>query len=355
VWLSLFAAFWLRPASSFEIPDAPFEDVVAALAHHLFVRYPFPAFLTAAWLQDRDDFDARWPAWFVTLAQGGSLAKLSRAQERRRLDRMGPMRRLRLAVRKHNERAVVKGLQTHLFSVPGDAPLVHGVMRAEIERLGGGPVEVRRLVDQAGYRFDPTRPDSLPYERAFWRNMVTWFCRHRGEIPEGQSPRIIEWGTHRYTEALCEDREFSFTKRTVQAVLREIHREDERLRRETEIAEASDAQWYNWESHSWDWRAAVAQTEWTIRELTSHRELNAESEMMHHCVWQYRERCATGRSAIFRLTRNGAGVLTIELDPRTRAIVQARGIYNRPATQTERAVLSMWSAEKLESDSIAES
>jgi hypothetical protein len=79
-----------------------------------------------------------------------------------------------------------------------------------------------------------------------------------------------------------------------------------------------------------------------VRELVSGDELADESAAMHHCVGSYAYRCAQGRSAIFSVTLDGERRITVELDPSTRAVVQARGLRNRECEPEERELLRRW-------------
>jgi hypothetical protein len=90
--------------------------------------------------------------------------------------------------------------------------------------------------------------------------------------------------------------------------------------------------------------------EWQVVELTCQAQLLAESRMMRHCVSSYRRKCNSGTSSIFSLRRiddeDGQTTqrwhLTMEVDRRTRRIVQVRGKYNRYATTEEFQILRKW-------------
>jgi hypothetical protein len=81
---------------------------------------------------------------------------------------------------------------------------------------------------------------------------------------------------------------------------------------------------------------------WTVRELTSSTELALESQAMQHCVASYDFRCAHGASAIFSLSFAEVRQVTVEVEPRSRRIVQARGLQNRSAEPRELDVLRRW-------------
>ncbi len=69
-----------------------------------------------------------------------------------------------------------------------------------------------------------------------------------------------------------------------------------------------------------------------IDEILTSADLQQEGRTMRHCVASYVRRCAGGSCAIFSLrVDNGAGFdrrLTIEVDVRSKGVVQARGRFN---------------------------
>lgn len=89
---------------------------------------------------------------------------------------------------------------------------------------------------------------------------------------------------------------------------------------------------------------------WSVEELTCQAQLIAESREMRHCVRSYRQKCHDARSSIFSLRRtrekNGETLkewhLTIEVDRRSRRVVQVRGRWNRYGTAEEFGVLRKW-------------
>ncbi len=83
-----------------------------------------------------------------------------------------------------------------------------------------------------------------------------------------------------------------------------------------------------------------------VVELLSSLELKTEGCVMHHCVGSYTVRCSRGICAIFSCRRwkkeNPAEVerfLTIEVNFKSRRIVQARGKYNAPPSDYAKQLL----------------
>ena len=85
---------------------------------------------------------------------------------------------------------------------------------------------------------------------------------------------------------------------------------------------------------------------WHLMELTNGAQLRTEGTALHHCVASYADRCWRGASRIWSLRlRRGDSVrhvLTIEVDMKKRAVVQARGWRNRPAAGKPLRLLKEW-------------
>ena len=88
---------------------------------------------------------------------------------------------------------------------------------------------------------------------------------------------------------------------------------------------------------------------WTFHELLNLSQLLVEAKAHRHCVATYRRKCQSGASAIFSLRCQSLsdrfGItreLTLEVDRRTRKIIQAKGKWNRRATCHEMQIIHTW-------------
>jgi hypothetical protein len=85
---------------------------------------------------------------------------------------------------------------------------------------------------------------------------------------------------------------------------------------------------------------------WQLMELTNGAQLRTEGTALHHCVASYADRCWRGASRIWSLrVRRGEKVrhvLTIEVDMKRRAVVQARGWGNRAPSGKLLRLLHDW-------------
>ncbi len=84
-------------------------------------------------------------------------------------------------------------------------------------------------------------------------------------------------------------------------------------------------------------------TTWAVVELLTSRELALEGRAHGHCVYSYAWSCVQGRSSIWSVGRERDGVeerlVTLEIRPSSRTIVQALGGRNRHPQPSEWAVI----------------
>ena len=333
--ICLFAPFWRRsPQTWNKAGGTPLLD-------HLFVLYAVPRFLYAEWFRDlyprqeayygdQPDIEGemprfKWLCWFILLGQGSSLRRAAECFDWRIPPRFGHC----------------------LQDVPAEASPVAACVFAEVKRLGGSEIDAARILDNPAFVIDPTEFSAVESHWTFWQDTVRWLIAHRDAITDEQSDQILSWAMHQYTEA--EQRRaqgtqpFSWKGRSVRAVLERIIE----YRRQISRPLAG----YTWQAHGWDWGLHEGPgRRWTFCELTSSDRLFDEGQALHHCVASYAALCASGHSAIVSLAHNDIRRVTVELDPRTRQIKQARGAYNRPANEDERRVIQLWIKTVLQPD-----
>jgi hypothetical protein len=85
---------------------------------------------------------------------------------------------------------------------------------------------------------------------------------------------------------------------------------------------------------------------WYLMELTNSAQPRSEGVALHHCVASYADRCHQGVSSIWslRLWRGEKvhHMLTIEVDPKHRSVIQARGRANHAASGKPLRLLQNW-------------
>jgi hypothetical protein len=83
--------------------------------------------------------------------------------------------------------------------------------------------------------------------------------------------------------------------------------------------------------------------DWSIQEILENRALQAEGRAMRHCVYSYANQCWRGETTIWslrlRINDQEKSMVTIQVDPRKRAIIQARAKCNmRPGVQSNEII-----------------
>lgn len=324
-WLSLvvfFKPFWIRSAESWT------GQSKESLINHLFVNYPVPEFLIDAWdnLQEAAERQFKWQRWLIILGQGGSL----------RLVPGKPWRKM----------------QQYLFEVPWhEVPEVPrtpvlACLYAEVRRLGGDVQIWKWLALHPAFAIDPTEAGG-ENRMAFWYETVNWLIRYRDQLSAELSEQILDWSIHQFLTQEALHRQFTWKGRTFESICQSAQEFRRRIIFEGYYSHCAAVRW---REHGWDWSWSEEWNQWKVRELTTGVELQYEGKMMRHCVAGYTIRCAKGTSAIFRLTRNDQPCLTLEVDPRTCALVQARGKQNRSATTEEQRIVELWLIYKVKND-----
>ena len=85
---------------------------------------------------------------------------------------------------------------------------------------------------------------------------------------------------------------------------------------------------------------------WTITELLNGDALVNEGREMRHCIATYARSCANGYSSVWSMQcENAEGrerVLTIEVKPSARTVMEARGRFNAAPTPQAMRILRQW-------------
>lgn len=310
--VALFAPFWIRAPREWDGVGG-----IKGFLEHIFCRHQVPASLFSPWESSMEWVEFKWLYWFILIGQGGSLKRASQ----------------------YFGWLVTQKFQHLLLEAPEMDQPEYASAYAEVRRLGGTPADFERVAATRMLLTDPTDYKTTPDYRKFWRESVLWLIEHRDEMTDQECQQIMAWGVHEYTETERRGaKRFSWKGRNVRAAL-------ERARQYRRIL---DNPWlsYAWHKQGWDWAfVEVNGCEWTFVELTSGGELRLEGDELHHCVASYASLCVNGDSAIVSLRRNGVRTITIEIDPQTGKVLQARGACNRSINTQERQVISRWVSE----------
>jgi hypothetical protein len=304
-----------------------------AAARYLFARYPVAEHLEQIWIDGAglgaDEIRLR-KRWYIVAASGGSLYGAGAAEWLSRKE--------------------VHAFLNPVGSVSFEAAIWQAIARSYASDPG------------VAMRIARTRITQTPRaQHRFWREVVRFFCAHPTTVEEMDD-------LHDYlADCYRRNRKFSLKGRSLVSLgrqMREWHRDldaiarIEAARRRAEAArnrarglaaEPVDEVWRGAAIADWSWTTSskerAKREEYVVVQLRTAADLVDETRGMRHCVASYATKCIAGQASIWSLRRRAAGsvqrLLTIELDPRSRA-VQVRGFANRPPLAEESKILERW-------------
>lgn len=331
--LSLFGHALIRPAAEWPGTTSSWRVAVASLAHHLLCRYKVPMFLAACWYSTEDALGDKKREWFVAHGRGARFRSLD----------------LPIAMTRKMEH-IFLGSHDHL-------PIEYAMRRAELLALDT-PAQFVQAVLSTGLVRDLSNG-------MFWRTVWRFLIANAPDIDPVQIGPMIDFiqairhepAAVRTQNGIVQFRapqpNFSMKGRTVQSVLRLMHDWHRSLASGSNGPAWTPSRLQPLLVQDLSEDTSVPPKIWQLVELTNRGELQREGAALHHCVASYAGRCCSGLSRIWSL-RSSRGekvrhVLTIEVDPRRRAVVQARGLANRAASGKPLRLLQEWAArEKLQ-------
>lgn len=323
--LSRFRGAHIRPAIDWAGTSSSWRPAVSSLAHHLVCDYKVPVFLASSWYATDSAADKK-RGWFVAHSRGVAFRSLN----------------LPIVMTRKMERIFLAS-QDHL-------PIEHAIRKAELLALGA-PAKIVKAVMS-------TRLATNLRHSEFWRTFWMFLIANAGDVDTTQIGPMID-----YIQAVRHDRiaietqdgvmefdppqpEFSMKGRTMQSMLR--------LMRDWHQSLGGGSAALSWKRSPFEpllfeesgRDPSERPRRWQMIELTDSAQLRREGAALHHCVASYADRCHRGISSIWSLRlwrgENVHHVLTVEVDPRKRAVVQARGRANRAASGRSLRFLQDW-------------
>lgn len=287
--------------------------VVEALAGHLFGSYPTPRFLASAWFGGATPDRVERRRWFIAQATGQ------------------PFRKLALPI------AMTRQM-VHLFlnETPDHLAIDPALRRAEVLGLGGS----RALADAV--LATHLAEDFRDPER--WRTVLAWLVRC------GDTVDLVELGP--LVDFLRANLgALDLRGRTFASVVRRMREWHEALARER-------VHFLRWPRSRWNELVAPIEptaseprrAEWRLIELLDSYQLAREGREMRHCVVTYARRCARGSASIWSLQHRwcdagtARSVITLEVSPWSRTIVQVRGPANSVPRGAPLELVRRWAA-----------
>jgi hypothetical protein len=324
--LAAFHPEWLRPVEGWVPTGENPLPQFSSLARHLLATYPVPAFMTSVWFQGWDDGARRQQRWYAHIGAGRNIRKADL-----------PLRHTKM-------------MAHHFLRAPHHLSVEEALRWGQVRGLGGSEPLARAVAaTRLGRSFD---------DEDFWSTVVRFLVDHP-ELRPSQVGPVVDYLHHRRfvpQDVLVEEGELTglgpsqpdltMKGRTARSLLRQVREWNERLKLPTGIT----TQWWK-PSGIGPFRHVERDGEaglrcWTIRELTSGEQLRREGAALRHCVGRYAGACARRTTTIWSMRFEDGGrrfrVMTIEVDPATRTIRQARRRGNAPPNEKALGVLRRW-------------
>ncbi len=313
---------WRRPVDCWEPDGSNPIPLFSSLAHHLLADYPVPPVLLSSWFLGDTWEGRRQQDWFKRAGRGISLRSVGLPI---------PLTR-RMA---------------HAFAhAPAHYPVEFALRWAQVRGLGGSDelaraVAASRLGEEfENHEFWASAILLLINDPTFDPAQVVPVVEYLQDQKFEQRPVIIGGDTEVYVHAPQPD--LCLKGWTVGSLLRRVAAW-KALRKG--VAERALIRWRRSDIGELLGDDEAGHT-WTIRELLDSDELAAEGKAMDHCVATYTDYCSRRLSTIWSVGVDGpAGrerVATVEVNPASREVVQAKARGNEEPDEPCRAVLERW-------------
>ena len=310
-------AAWRRDVDAWVPTDSCALRQFGSLARHLLCTHPVPNFMDRVWLCGPSKDGRRRQKWFRHLGLGCGIH--------------GTDIPVRLS----------KTMAQHFLHAPDHYTVEAALRWAQILGFGGDPALVKAVI--------ATRLGKVLEHDTYWASVLQFFV-HNADLVLPHVGAIVEYlDFHKFVFRL--EPPLPEKRKAVLALIEQA--------KEWQAPRAADSgaprlRWHNAGIGNFELREEMGRSIglriWTIRELLDSNELTIEGKVMRHCVGSYGGRCSKRISSIWSMmchSRLGQEhVLTIEIDPSTRTIVQAKGKRNSPPSTDTRRIMQKWAEKK---------
>ena len=336
--ISLASSRWIRPIEGWQCDreQTPSQaDQFHSLLRFLFAKYPVPRFMNHVWFGSCVSDCKQGVQIFLKMARG-----------------IGP-RQSGLPVSLNKSQAAC------FMEAPDDLKLMEAIRWSQVLAFGGS-AKLARTVLTTQLR---DQQDNEP----FWLETLRWLCRAESEdvcpLDDEEVVQIVRFvQLHRFEPAvgvLGYHTEFalplqpnlSLRGRSIRSLRRLMVNWRDQIEMPRRLGVDIKPRLSSWGSIGiGGLQVEMGQDLWTIEELLTGHELQVEGGIMQHCVGQYDQSCLRGDSSIWsvRVCRKDKRkrVLTVELCPRRKVILQARGKCNSAPTVAVQKLLRQWARQE---------
>jgi hypothetical protein len=319
-----FRGDWIRDWSGWTPKSHNTERQFSELVRHLLGSYPVPDFMDQVWHKK----NRTRQRWFIHLGRGGNIRTASGL----------PL-------------PLTKKMAHYFLGAPATCTPEAALRWGQLLALGGNPRTAGAILGTQVVR--DFRDNDFVLE------LMRFLIRHPMLDTRHYRPIVdYVWNQRYENHAVFVERGVAVQRGPAQPRLSLKGRTPESLLRQVEdwhvrLGRSSHGGLFRWARsrlQELEWvegrKGSRNMKIWRIRELLSSLDLEAEGKAMGHCVATYAHSCHRGLSSIWSMScETEIGVarhLTLEVSPRTREIVQARGRRNRLPEEKEIEVLRRW-------------
>jgi len=319
-FLGLAGAVWLRPPEEWAQGTRNTGRALASLTRHLVARWPVPAVLDGAWTSG----EARQRAWWLHVASGQNLRTAEGL----------PF-------------PLTKRAAHEALLAPEQVGLLGALRWGQVLSLGGTPRLARALLG--------TRLGRVVGEHeVFWETVIRWLVGHPLLDPAHLGPIVDFLHAQKFVvpagATAAPQPGLTMRDRQPRALLAQVTAWHQRLARARRWVGRDATVPLTWGRtlalDDWKHLGADGRVAHTVVALLSVDDLVVEGERLEHCVASYAWSCARGTASIWSLRRpekeGFTPLLTIEVDPRTRRVVQARRKRNAFPDAATTSLLQRW-------------
>jgi hypothetical protein len=319
--LNAYCESYYRSPETFWVRGHNETSLTNNLIRHLFCEHDVPLFLFKCWTGHNGilrESDKKYRNWFVCVARGGSL------------------------YREYARQAGMTRAETHDFLTGSNSgyTIEQNIWRAKIKLAGVSPGTLAHFIE--------TRAVDRMVINDFWMSVVRVF--KGSSISRAEFGQLMDFIVYEHGA----NRSFSMKGRTVESLLELSRQWHECAARRVDAA--SYAEWGQVIGDNVlekilrsSETGNVFKEYWHFSELLNSDDLTDEGEAMRHCVARYAGHCKNGTSSIFSVRisddRNADRVkrlLTIEINPQTREVIQVKGVCNGRPEPAARLMVSEW-------------
>ncbi|WP_103068959.1 PcfJ domain-containing protein [Aquimarina sediminis] len=282
------------------------EDQLLSLIEFCFAKYDVPKFLASSFFETQK----KHMLWYVQLGIGKSVKSLS-GVEIAITSRMA-----------HEFRHTPKG-----YSVP------QALRRAQAIGYGANK-EMAEAIAWSGL-------SRINRNEEFWNTVVQFFAKQK-EVPFDKMGEILDY----LSFSIREHSDFSMRGRTLEALTRQSDEWHRRMYMQRNAE--NDVGWKSSKIKQLSYSTLEDEVTITYKivELLNAQELYEEGYDMCHCVASYVDECFSGTSAIFSLRKytkdSFEKLVTIEVDPVSREIIQAKSKHNEALSKEAEKIVEIW-------------